>query len=193
MSLDFCAVDFETANRYRHSACQVGMARVVDGTIIESWSTMIAPPADELGFEEMCTTVHGIDASMVSDAPGFAAVAPEIVAFADGLPLLAHNASFDSAVMSRTAEKVGVRLPQIRFGCTLAMARAIVPGLPSYRLGPLYSELSGIETQSLHHAEADAVLCASSAVHLVRRSGAYDVADLVLLSRAGWRQIGEVL
>ncbi|HBU41902.1 MAG TPA: DNA polymerase III subunit epsilon, partial [Microbacterium sp.] len=36
MSLDFTAIDFETANSSNASACAVGLARVRDGEIVET-------------------------------------------------------------------------------------------------------------------------------------------------------------
>ena len=37
MTNTFTAIDFETAQGYRHSICQVGLVRVVDGQVAETF------------------------------------------------------------------------------------------------------------------------------------------------------------
>ena len=44
MSVNFTAIDFETANSYRGSPCSVGLVKVRDGRIVDESSTMIHPP-----------------------------------------------------------------------------------------------------------------------------------------------------
>jgi DNA polymerase-3 subunit epsilon len=41
MSLDFTAIDFETANSYRGSPCSVGLVKVRDGQIVDESFTLI--------------------------------------------------------------------------------------------------------------------------------------------------------
>jgi hypothetical protein len=42
--LDFTAIDFETGSGYRNSVCSVGLVKVVNGIIVESYSSRIKPP-----------------------------------------------------------------------------------------------------------------------------------------------------
>jgi DNA polymerase III epsilon subunit-like protein len=44
MTLDFTAIDFETANSYRGSPCSVGLVKVRDGQIVDESFTLIHPP-----------------------------------------------------------------------------------------------------------------------------------------------------
>ena len=44
MSLEFVAIDFETANRRPGSPCQVGLALVRDGRVEATWGTLMQPP-----------------------------------------------------------------------------------------------------------------------------------------------------
>jgi DNA polymerase III subunit epsilon len=69
MSLDFTAIDFETANSYRGSPCSVGLAKVRDGQIIDESFTLIHPPARFDHFDGFNTWLHGITAEMVAGAP----------------------------------------------------------------------------------------------------------------------------
>jgi len=43
---DFTAIDFETGSGYRNSVCQVGLVRVERGVIVETYSSLIRPPAN---------------------------------------------------------------------------------------------------------------------------------------------------
>jgi DNA polymerase-3 subunit epsilon len=43
VSLDFTAIDFETANPYRGSPCPVGLVKVRDGQIVDQAGTLIRP------------------------------------------------------------------------------------------------------------------------------------------------------
>jgi DNA polymerase III epsilon subunit-like protein len=40
VSLDFTAIDFETANSYRGSPCSVGLVKVRDGQIVDEAGTL---------------------------------------------------------------------------------------------------------------------------------------------------------
>ena len=42
-NLDFTAIDFETANERRDSACAVGVVRVRGGQIVDSYYTLLRP------------------------------------------------------------------------------------------------------------------------------------------------------
>jgi DNA polymerase-3 subunit epsilon len=46
----FVALDFETANRYRDSACAIGLVRVENNQIVEKVSYLIRPPQRQFEF-----------------------------------------------------------------------------------------------------------------------------------------------
>src|ERR1700733_15276228 len=60
MTLDFTAIDFETANSYRGSPCSVGLVKVPDGRIVDESSTLIHPPARSDHFDSFNIWLHGI-------------------------------------------------------------------------------------------------------------------------------------
>jgi hypothetical protein len=88
MSLDFTAIDFETANSYRGSPCSVGPVKVRDGQIVDQSCTLIHPPARFNYFDGFNIWLHGINAQMVADAPRWRQVAWDDVAKAGGIPEL---------------------------------------------------------------------------------------------------------
>ena len=63
----FVAIDFETADRYRDSACALAMVRVESGKIVHKEHRLIKPPRKYFEF----TYIHGITWDMVASEPDF--------------------------------------------------------------------------------------------------------------------------
>ncbi|GAB3268075.1 DNA polymerase III subunit epsilon [Microbacterium sp. MEC084] len=176
MALDFTAIDFETANGSRASACQVGLAKVRDGRVVEKTGWLIRPPAGHDLFQEWNTRIHGITAADVEDALGWDEQIEDLIGFAGDDVLVAHNASFDMGVLRAACEVTSYELPAYRYLCTLAVARKAYQ-LPSYRL-PVAAEAAGFTGFAHHDAIADALACAHILIDAARRSGADDVDGL---------------
>jgi DNA polymerase-3 subunit epsilon len=171
--LDFTAIDFETANSHPESACQVGLARVRDGRIVESAAWLIRPPS---GFDEFFafnSTIHGIVAQDVATAPGWAEQFAELTAFVGDDALAAHSAGFDMGVLRRASAATGVACPPWRYLCSLQLARKTYR-LDSYRL-PRAAEAAGFTGFAHHDAGADAIACAHIVIDSARIAGAGDV------------------
>ncbi|MGW9114546.1 3'-5' exonuclease [Microbacterium sp. NPDC055683] len=178
MPLDFTAIDFETANSRPESACQVGMARVRGGAVVATASWLIRPPA---GFDEFVpfnSTIHGILAEHVVDAPGWAEQLGDLLDFVGDDALAAHSAEFDMGVLRRASAATGALMPSRRYICSLQVARKTYT-LPSYRL-PRSAEAAGFTGFAHHDAEADAQACAHIVIDAARRFGADDVDGLAV-------------
>lgn len=63
------AIDFETANESRTSACSIGVAWIEDGRVVETEEHLIRPR--EMRFNPFNTAVHGLRAEDVAGAPEF--------------------------------------------------------------------------------------------------------------------------
>jgi len=63
----FIAIDFETANHYRNSACAVGIVKVKNKKIVKKAAYLIRPPTNFFSF----THIHGITWSKVKKKPTF--------------------------------------------------------------------------------------------------------------------------
>jgi DNA polymerase-3 subunit epsilon len=75
--------------------------------------------------------VHGIELSQLAQAPKFAEVCAELIAFIDGAELIIHNAPFDVGFLdAELARLPGMRAvaAMCRVLDTLALARALHPG-----------------------------------------------------------------
>ena len=92
---DFVAIDFETANSDRDSACQIGITTVLNGEIKDVKCWLINP---ETHFDYFNILIHGITEERVKDSPTFKELWPEIETYFKNL-VFAHNATFDMTVL----------------------------------------------------------------------------------------------
>ncbi|MBF0310409.1 MAG: 3'-5' exonuclease [Magnetococcales bacterium] len=110
------------------------------------------------------TQLTGITNDMVKRAPPAARVMGEVADFVGDLPLVAHNASFDSKFWEGELAMIG-RKPCQEFACTMLAARRIVPDAPNHRLTTLSAFMRLPDTGRAHRAMADA----ETAAHLLLR------------------------
>ena len=150
----FVAIDFETANRSRHSACAVSVVRVDHGSITKTLTYLIKPP--ELYFE--FTHIHGISLSNVLDAPTFPEIYAEILNCIEGAHYIAaHNAPFDRSVLKALCLYWQLDLPVLDWRCTVKLARQKWELFPT-KLPDVCRHL-GIHLKH-HDATSDATACA---------------------------------
>ncbi|MCK6691279.1 MAG: DNA polymerase III subunit epsilon, partial [Thermoanaerobaculia bacterium] len=67
--LDFVTIDFETANEFRDSPCEIGLTFVANSKIQETKSWLIKPKYD--WFNPFNIYIHGISESDVKKSPTF--------------------------------------------------------------------------------------------------------------------------
>ena len=150
----FVAIDFETADYGRDSACALALVRVEAGVIVQRAFHYIRPPRQRMIF----TYLHGISWEQVAGAPLFAQLWPQLQPLLAGAAFLAaHNASFDRAVLHACCAAAGLPLPAQAFQCTVRLARAAWQLRPA-RLPDVCRHL-GIPLQH-HMAASDAEACA---------------------------------
>ena len=119
---NFLAIDFETANRYRNSACAVGLVRVSSNRITHFESYLIKPPTDYFEF----TYLHGISYKDVQHAPTFKELWMDIAHhFYDIDFAVAHNASFDRTVLDLCCNYYGINHTRVNFECTMKLSRKL--------------------------------------------------------------------
>jgi DNA polymerase III epsilon subunit-like protein len=176
VSLDFIAIDFETANSHRASPCSVGLVKVRDGRIVDESGTLIRPPAGFDHFDGFNTSLHGINAAMVADAPRWRQVADWIVDYIGSDTVVCHNAGFDVSVLRHACTADQIAWPQMDYLCTLVLARRAFR-LPSYRL-PFVAAECDVSLVNHHQASDDARCAALIAVAMARKQGADTLAEL---------------
>ncbi len=151
---NFVAIDFETADNGRDSACSVALVIVRNGRITDSVQRLIRPPRQKMMF----THIHGITWEDVADQPDFAGIWPalaDIVAEADFLA--AHNAPFDKGVLEGCCAAHGLANPAKQFLCTVRLAREVWNIFPT-KLPDVCRHL-GLKLKH-HDALSDATACA---------------------------------
>ena len=159
MRLDsVCAIDFETACNNYDSACAIGMVRVRNGCIADTFYSLIKPPEEMKFIPWFTTEIHGISREDVKDSPTFAELWADIAEFIGNDTLLAHNATFDRQVFSKSLEYYAIKAKVPKFICTVQCSRKAWSQLPNHQL-PTVSKHLGIELNH-HEALSDAVACA---------------------------------
>lgn len=190
MPLNFTAIDFETANSSGASACSVGLVKVRDGRVVDRVGWLIQPPAGHDAFLEWNTKIHGIRASDVVGASTWAEQLPDLVAFAGGDHLVAHNAGFDLGVIKTSTTVSGLVVPDFQYVCSLQVSRATYH-LDSYRL-PVVAMAAGFEDFSHHDALADSEACAAIMIHAAARHEVDSIEQLAHVTRVKIGVIGPV-
>jgi DNA polymerase III epsilon subunit-like protein len=159
----FVAIDVETANSFRGSICEIGLAKFFTDGTKEFFSSLVKPHPEINKFEY--TGIHGISAMDVADAPTLPELWPSIWEFIGDGPLLAHNASFDMGALFDATGFLGLQIPETRYFCTLVFARRVLD-LPSFRLSEL-AKVFGIIQLEAHRAADDARVAGEIALHLL--------------------------
>lgn len=159
--LNFVAIDFETANNSRNSACSLAAVTVENGEIVKKAYSLIKPP--QLQFDPRCVDIHGIEPEMVLEKPTFAELWPAIYEnHLKGKIVIAHNAKFDMEVLRATLQHYDLDLPNLKYSCTLKISRKVWPELPRHKLN-VVGDFLGITFQH-HQALDDAMTCAKIAI-----------------------------
>ncbi len=154
----FAAIDFETADQGRDSACAVGAVMVREGRVADRYHQLIRPPRSSFAF----THIHGLTFDDVRHSPAFGDMWPDLRAFMEDAGfLVAHNAGFDRSVLEACCAAADVAPPEQAFRCTVQMARAAW-NLSSASLPSVCRHL-GIPLDH-HDALSDAEACARIAI-----------------------------
>lgn len=165
MAGKFIALDFETADYSRTSACALGIVTVENLKITGKVSYLIKPPSPHFCF----TSLHGISWNDVKNGKTFAELWPEIAHFFTDIDfVVAHNMPFDRSVLSACCAHYDISAPDVNYKCTLKLSRRLL-NLEKNSLDKV-SAYYGIE---LHHHEAlsDTVACAKIMIEFLKNHG----------------------
>jgi DNA polymerase-3 subunit epsilon len=179
MPNSFVSIDFETANSFQGSACEVGLYRVVDGLPNGQLHSLLRPHSEHAHFDGINISVHGIRPGDVKDSPDFLELWPSISEFVGDLPLIAHNAAFDVRVLRELLHLYSIPIPTVTYFCTLVLSRRMLD-VVSYSL-PFVAQYLGIEHEVMHRAGSDAQCVRDIALALLARS---DEDNLQALARS---------
>lgn len=117
MNKNFTAIDFETAQGYRWSICQVGLVRVENGIITDEVNLLVQPPNNY--YWNRLIDIHGITAEDTRNAPTFDQVWDKIEPFITNQTVVAHNGmSFDFPALEQTLAYYNMSVPKYKKQCT---------------------------------------------------------------------------
>ncbi|MCG7339872.1 3'-5' exonuclease [Staphylococcus sp. ACRSN] len=159
----FIALDFETANGKRTSICSIGMVKVVNHQITETFYTLVNPNDY---FSQQNIAVHGIHPEDVTNAPTFSFVYPHMLDFIGNLPVVAHNAAFDMNVLHESIKAIGQQTPNMQYFCSLQLSRRTIN---HHRYGLNYMmDYYNLDFHGHHDALNDAKACAMITFRLLQ-------------------------
>ena len=174
--LNFAAIDFETANKFKNSACSLAIVTVEDGQIVKKAYSLIKPPF--MSFDPECIEIHGIQMEDVLNEPTFDTLWDRIYEnHLKGKIVIAHNAKFDIGVLRATLDHYKIRWPELDYACTVKLSRKVWPDLVNHRLNTMGSYL-GVEFKH-HYALDDAETCTKIAIEAAKLKGATSLEDLL--------------
>lgn len=183
--MDFIAIDFETANPNYASVCAAGWATVRGGAIVDNGSWLCRPPPGHEQFGPYNVRVHGITADRVADQPTFSERVPELLArLEDGLPIIAHHATFDINVLEQALATCDRPRPQNPYHCTRNWSKQLLQ-LPAYTLPEVCAHL-GVAIDQHHEAGSDALSAARVALRLAETVGVSTICELDKAATRGW-------
>ncbi|OGS34194.1 MAG: hypothetical protein A2293_14085 [Elusimicrobia bacterium RIFOXYB2_FULL_49_7] len=159
----FVALDFETADYGRDSACALSIVLINRLQIAEQKQFMIRPPRKNIIF----TDLHGISWSDVSGMPDFKGHWPEINKMLKWVSFIAaHNAKFDRSVMEACCKTACIKKTTHPYLCTVKLARHTWNIFPTKL--PDVCRMLKIELKH-HDACSDALACAKIVLAAIQK------------------------
>jgi DNA polymerase-3 subunit epsilon len=164
---ELIVLDFETTGLspgYGDRITEVAALRVKEGRIAGRYQSLANCGVQIPPF---ITYKTGITQAMVDGAPPVRKVIHELLAFIGGMPLVAHNASFDRRFLESECALASRRTPGGPFICSMRLSRRIYPQFRGHSLEVLAHRLSISYRGAAHRAGADVEVTA----HLLLRIG----------------------
>ena len=183
--MNFVAIDFETANESRNSACAIGITKVESNKIVSSKYYLIKPP--EMRFNSNNIWIHGIYPEDVENEMTFGELWPKIKHYFDNALVVAHNASFDLSVLRSLLDYYGFEYPNLHYICTVLLSKNKIKDVRNHKLNTLAQYVG--HNFKHHHAGEDATACAKILIHI---SNTYGINDLLSLHINGGLNIGSI-
>lgn len=170
--MNFVAMDFETANYQKYSACSLALVLVRNSQIVGEYYTLIQPETD---FFWKNIQIHGIHPEDVATAPKFPEVWQQIQQYyTQNQLVVAHNAPFDTGVLAGCLDYYGLKKPNYLSLCTVQTSRKLYPEFANHRLNTVCQNLH-ISLEHHHDALEDSRACAKI---LLRQENDFGVAPL---------------
>ncbi|MDX9887095.1 3'-5' exonuclease [Thauera sp.] len=158
-------IDFETTGlspAQGDRATEVAAVIVEGGRVVDRYQSLMNAGVRIPAYIEALT---GISNAMVRSAPSAGDVMRAVSDFVGDIPIVAHNAAFDSKFWDAELARIQ-RSRKQDFVCSLLLSRRIFPLAPSHKLGALVEYAKLPVAGRYHRALADAEMASSLLVRL---------------------------
>ena len=176
--IDFVVLDVEAigARGVPARIIELGAYQLRSGIIIGEFQTLIDPGVP---LPRFIAALTGISDEMLKGAPRFAEVVDAWLDFAGDAVLVAHNSTFDLALLNQEIARVfpGCRMRNAEL-CTVKLARRLMRTLDSHNLDAL-AEHFGLEIAERHRAASDARATTQLLLRLLDQLDAQGVHTLI--------------
>jgi len=129
------------------------------------FQTLIKPPCN---IPEETIKFHGITDKDVENSPKISDVLPKLISFLEDLPIIAHNAKFDSGFLTFALHKNELKSPNCPVYCTVKAARKVIKDVENYKLSHLSKALN-IPLENHHRAFDDTLACLYLFNHILEK------------------------
>jgi DNA polymerase-3 subunit epsilon len=155
-------IDFETTGlspAQGDRATEIAIVVLEGSQVVDRFQSLMNAGVRISPFIEDYT---GISNDMIRCAPPAGQVMAEAARFVQGMPLVAHNASFDQRFWAAELARLGTGASELPpFACTMLLSRRLYPQAGSYRLGSLAAFHAIPAAGRAHRALADAEVTAA--------------------------------
>ena len=177
-NIPFVCVDLET------TGLSLEKSRIVEiGAVkfypwekdIDTFECLVNP---KINIPEEVIRIHGITDYMVKGSPYIEEVMPDFIDFIGDCPLVAHNADFDFAFLSKCCTALDMGQPSNQIFDTLRIAKKSVP-INHHNLSSLYYFFGLIVEGKRHRGLTDAIIAARVFELCVDRMGINTYDELI--------------
>lgn len=164
--MNFVTIDVETANSDVGSICQIGLAKYLNGKLIDTYCTLIAP---QTSFSRQNTEVHGITSSMVKDAPSMYDIYGKLLKFI-GENIVVSYTNFDQRALKQSLDNHKLPVPKLQWVDATILVRRTCQrfSVKGYNLANVCKEWNYNFTH--HDALEDAKACGFITVTILREN-----------------------
>jgi len=151
---NYVIVDVETTGLSvtEHEIIEIGAILINDKEVVKKFHALVKTDA---AIPPPIQTLTGIsDELLGQEGRSLKEVLPNFLAFAEGLPVVSHNAEFDYKFLRAACERCNLPLFSNQCVDTLALARRLVDDVENYKLGTLTGHF-GIQVTGAHRSTAD--------------------------------------
>ena len=182
LSDDYVVFDLETTgfSPIVNKIIEIGAVKVVDGKIVDRFSTFVNPQVPIPFHIENLTSISD---DMVMGTPTIEEILPKFLTFCEGCVMVAHNADFDMGFIKHNCELQGIDY-DFTIADTVALARMLLPNLNRFKLDTVAKAVN-VPLGNHHRAVDDAACTADIFVKFIEMLKERGISTLDAINKEG--------